>query len=110
MGAGQRTTHDIPIGVRTLDDILAEHGIPQVNLLRLNLGGAEVPFLQGAEKTLSAQRGLRLVVDLHPQRGTDVAAVCGLLEQYDFTLYDIRDPGQRPLKIAPDLRCLAAQK
>ena len=53
----------IPVPARPLDDILADLGITEPTLVKMNIEGAEVAALRGAERPLRA--GTRWIVSCH---------------------------------------------
>ena len=69
--SGERTPGRIPaaaartaVAKRTVDDFVHHHSIERVDLLRLDVGGAEKAVLEGARKTLARWRP-RLAVAVH---------------------------------------------
>lgn len=51
------------IEVTTLDAYLAQSPVPKVDVIKVDIEGAELPFLRGAERTLRTQRP-RLIVEV----------------------------------------------
>lgn len=52
-------THDVvahPVSVTTVDDFLAEHGIPRVALLKIDTEGFDIAVLRGAREAIAAKR------------------------------------------------------
>lgn len=74
----------ITVPIRTLDSLLAERGIGQVDVLKLDVEGAEDRVLAGAAATLSGVHPMTLLVDLHPKR-VDTLGVCEQLRGWGFT-------------------------
>jgi FkbM family methyltransferase len=56
----------VKVRLTTLDAICAEEGISRVDHLKLDIEGAELQALRGAEKTLAMTR--RIVMEVHPER------------------------------------------
>lgn len=84
------------VQMRTLDAIMGEMGYPRVDLMKIDVEGAEMSVLQGAVKTLRSNEDLVLLMDLHPQLGVDVLQLCTYLEQLDFTFYEMTPPYTTP--------------
>ena len=49
---GDMSAHQETVSVRTLDDILDEHALPRVDLLKLDVEGAELAALEGGTRSL----------------------------------------------------------
>jgi len=47
-----RTEDGLSVPLRTLDDVLKEHGIEQIDLLKMNIEGAELSALHGMPRLL----------------------------------------------------------
>lgn len=50
---------------RSLDDLLAELGIERIDVLKIDVEGAELDVLEGSVGTLAASPGARLVIEVH---------------------------------------------
>jgi FkbM family methyltransferase len=88
-----------------LDDFVAEHGIERLDLLKIDIEGAEVSLLQGAELTLKRLRPV-IMIEINPsalrrfgQTAADVVSILGL-HRYRLTL-TTRWGGLRPLSALP---------
>lgn len=53
------------VAQRSLDDVLAELGIVAVDVLKIDVEGAELDVLEGSLRTLSASPQARLVIEVH---------------------------------------------
>jgi FkbM family methyltransferase len=78
------------VDARTLDSVLHETGDPHVDVLKIDVEGAELALLRGAERTLADERLLAVLVEVHPDFAVDPAEVCELLAARGFTF---RVPG-----------------
>ena len=84
-----------------LDVLLRAHGVNQVDLLKMNIEGAEVDALLGAEAVLGATR--HVVISCHdfiadsggPERMRTYARVQEILENHGFAL-TLREEDPRP--------------
>lgn len=55
------------VETKTLDRLLNELGINYVNYIKLNIEGAELSALKGAQNTLNSARKLKILVNAHSQ-------------------------------------------
>jgi FkbM family methyltransferase len=89
-----RETIEVP--TRTLDAVLAESGDAHVDVLKVDVEGAELPVLRGAERTLADAGLTAILIDVHPDLGIDPADVCELLARHGFSF---RDPANIDAKL-----------
>jgi FkbM family methyltransferase len=99
----RRPQKSIDVETRTLDSVLAETGDPHVDVLKVDVEGAELQLLHGAERTLADGRLVAMLVELHPGYGVDPAEVGDLLTGHGFSLRD-------PENIEAELRELPRQR
>jgi len=92
---GQTTRHPIT----TLDKLIERKGLPQPDLIKLDLQGAELEALRGAPRSLEAAQAVLLEVSFIAfQEGTPLAAeVIAFMQQRGFRIYDIFALWHRPL-------------
>jgi FkbM family methyltransferase len=88
-----RSVGDITVRTITLDGLLAERGIQDVDVVKIDVEGGEGEVLAGAAEMLASRRPLTMLLDLHPGVA-DVAACLALLEQHGFILRNPRNPDQ----------------
>ncbi|MBI5211299.1 MAG: FkbM family methyltransferase [Elusimicrobia bacterium] len=89
--AGRRA---VKVRLCRLDDILAEEGVSRVDLLKIDVEGAEHRALDGAAKTLA--RTSRVVLEAHPPRvGPD--EIARRLQGAGFSTRIARPPGSSPI-------------
>jgi FkbM family methyltransferase len=86
------------IGVVTkrLDSVLEEADQSKVDMIKIDVEGAELEVLKGARGALSNNNDLVLLMDLHPYLGVDVAEVFKILEELDFRVYKVQPPFNIP--------------
>ena len=58
---------NIEIPVTTLDEFFAANGWPRVDLIKMDIQGAELAALEGARGLLSRSRGLKLILEFEPE-------------------------------------------
>ncbi|MEY2399658.1 MAG: hypothetical protein QOJ00_2832 [Actinomycetota bacterium] len=80
----------LTVPTRTLDGVLAERGLDHVDVLKIDVEGAEDRVLAGGVATFSGVNPMTVFLDLHPKR-VDTLAVCNQLEAWGFTFCDLRD-------------------
>lgn len=90
--------HYREVPAMTVDDLVAQHGLPGPYLLKLDTHGFERPILDGAERTLAGASAV--VIEAynfralpHTPRFTEIIA---RLESQGFRLVDACDPHHRP--------------
>ena len=88
---GEDPGDSIEVATRTLDAVLAESGDARAEVIKIDVEGAELRVLGGAERTLADPRSLAVLIDVHPGRGIDPAAVAALLTRHGFSLRDPAD-------------------
>ncbi len=97
----------IEVETRTLDSVLAETDDPHVDVLKIDVEGAELQVLRGASETLGDSRLFAVLVELHLGHGVDPNEVWDLLAGHGFRFFDPEDldvelpePPERPSDLA----------
>jgi FkbM family methyltransferase len=76
------------VSVRPLDDVLDEAGIDRVDVLKMDIEGAEARALPGLARRLSARRIDRLILELHPRhlkdQGQSAATLVALMRGHGY--------------------------
>lgn len=75
---------ELKVVTRTLDGVLAERGLDHVDVIKIDVEGAEDRVLAGAQKTFGGTNPMTVLLDLHPKR-VDTLAVCQQLTDWGFT-------------------------
>lgn len=87
----------VVVPLRALDGVLAESGIARVDLIKIDVEGAELSVLAGAERTIAHSDAITLVIEIH---GQDTAAkVRDWLSERGLPIEEGRD-GQRLFYVA----------
>ncbi len=77
-----------PVATERLDDALARLGVATIDLLKMDIEGAEGLALQGLAENLQAGRVHRLLLELHPaqlaERGAQAADIIKQLQHYGY--------------------------
>lgn len=79
----------ITIKTRKLDDVLKENNIDKIDFIKIDVEGAELMVLQGAENALKKSENLKLVVDLDRISKEDKKQLIDMLISFGFKIYRI---------------------
>jgi FkbM family methyltransferase len=99
------------IAVTTLDDLVARHGLPPADLIKMDVQGYECQVLAGMQSTLGAGGRMRVLTEFWPhgmrQAGGDPACFFDTFVRHGFTARPLteRGPG-RPVSYAQALDVL----
>ena len=89
---------EITVPTRTLDGVLAERGIDQVDVIKIDVEGAEDRVLAGGVRAFGGSNPMTVLLDLHPGRA-DTLAVCRRLTDWGFEFRaagDLTKPAPAP--------------
>ncbi len=91
--SGERRRHEVR--VRRGDDLLREEGVAQIDLLKVDVEGAELDVLEGLHDTLKRSRDAAILIELNPASvtaaGCDPVGVWSSLRQLGFDVHDVND-------------------
>lgn len=91
----------IEVAMTTLDEIVHEFGLPKVDLVKIDVEGAEGAVLRGAEGTLSRFRPL-LIIELDRSReevwGDSPESILTYLKQWGYAFYRLEGRHIKPLR------------
>jgi FkbM family methyltransferase len=91
----------------TLDELAAEHGLTQLDVLKLDVEGAELRALQGGAGVLAAFRPLIMIEVLEPalnHQGCTSDALLHWLDDAGYVLLIFRDTAGAPTPLRPGER------
>ena len=81
------------VPARPLDEAMDESDIDRIDVLKMDIEGAEAAALRGLDRRLSDDRIGVIVLEVHPQhlldQGSSVDDVVGLLRRYGYHLWTI---------------------
>jgi FkbM family methyltransferase len=100
----------ISVVTRTLDSILGQINQNKVNVMKIDVEGAELEVLRGAYKTLSNNRDIVVLMDIHPGLGVDPKEASGFLIELGFSIFQMRSPFDVPVQIDKELKELLAYR
>ena len=90
----------VTVRMRTLDDLLSEIHQEKVDMMKIDVEGAELSVLKGAQWVLCQNPNVRLLIELHPHLGVNTAEVCDFLHGLGFSVrraeipFDTRIPAE----------------
>lgn len=88
-------TGTISVSKRTLDSVLEETSNVNVNLMKIDVEVAELEVLRGARQTLTTNRDIVLLVDVHALLGVNPVQVFDCLSELGFSIHEMRQPYHR---------------
>ena len=104
-----RNEGEITVITKKLDSVLEkrEH---KVDMLKIDVEGAELEVLKGAYKTLVNNRNVILLIDIHQQLGVNPKELCEFLTELDFKIYEMKFPFKTPACIDKHLHEILAHR
>jgi FkbM family methyltransferase len=100
----------ITVRTTTLDSILQTLSVARVDVMKIDVEGAELSVLAGARQTLLANPGIVLLIDIHPFLGVEPAKVCGVLSERGFSVYCMEPPFDKRADVHENLQELVAYR
>ncbi len=97
-GALQRDVGSLVVKTRKLDSLLEELGATKVDVLKIDVEGAELQVLKGAVETLRANPKIVLLIDIHPPLGVNPSEVFAFLNSLGLSVYKMQAPYQLPAR------------
>jgi len=94
---GLRSTRRTEVPVTRLDTFAAEAGIGSIDLLKVDVEGAEEKVLRGARALLNQSKGVTILVEAYPpsaeQCGCSVPRMIEMMTDWGFSVFEISDEG-----------------
>jgi FkbM family methyltransferase len=79
-----KTEKFLEVESNTLDNILNENNVQRVNWIKIDVEGAEVEVLKGALNTLSSNKDLTLIIEVHGE--ANYRPILEIFKQYKFQI------------------------
>jgi len=109
-GAPERDHGFVMVKTRTLDGLLRESKTDSVNILKIDVEGAELQVLRGAVETIRANPQLIIFLDLHPVLGVNVFEVFDFLSSLGFGVFEMHPPYDAPALPTREIYDVVARK
>jgi FkbM family methyltransferase len=91
--AKARNTGQVDVETQTLDTFCSEEKISEIDILKLDVEGAEIKVLQGASEKLGKKQIKLIYTEVafvpHYEGGCLFCEVTELLDRYDYTLFNL---------------------
>jgi hypothetical protein len=79
--------------ITTLDHLLKELGVDHVDVLKINVEGAELEVLKGAKEVLTSKRVFKIVITTHPPHDESSRAIVRYLISLGYNVKVIKLEG-----------------
>jgi FkbM family methyltransferase len=95
-GAPERDQGSMKVRTRSLDSLLPELGVGAVNVLKIDVEGAELLVLKGAAETIRANPQILVLLDIHQFLGVNPVEVFNCLNALGLTVCRMCPPYNIP--------------
>ena len=99
----ERKAGVIAVKTRTLDSFLEEFGQDRVDMIKVDVEGAELKVLRGAREMLRRNPNVVILLELHPRMGVNPAEVCDFLRQLGLSLFQMSSQFNTPARVHENL-------
>ena len=89
------TTETITVKTTRLDSLLREQSIKRVDGIRIDVEGAELDVLLGAQETIETHRPV-LWLDLHPKKSGEMDQILKFFKARNYRIAPLSDPEKKP--------------
>jgi FkbM family methyltransferase len=110
-GHADRDCGTITVATRTLDEMVGEQRHDsRVDLIKIDVEGAELLVLRGAVDTLRNNPAVTLLIDIHPILGVNPRSVCDFLREEGFSVFRETQPFDIPVGDDPLVKSIVARR
>jgi FkbM family methyltransferase len=95
-GAPERDLGSRQVRTRRVDSLLEELGMQSVDVMKIDVEGAELQVLKGAVRTLRTNPDVVLLIDIHPLLGVNPSQVFEFLQSLGLTACHMQPPYNLP--------------
>lgn len=100
----------ISVNVMPLDDLVSQLGLQRrTSVIKIDVEGAEMMVLRGAENTLRLNRNIVILLDIHPTLGVDGEQVFSFLSDIGYVVYREVPPFTAPVADSHDATTVIAR-
>ncbi|MCA9102308.1 MAG: FkbM family methyltransferase, partial [Planctomycetales bacterium] len=92
-----RSDQSVKVDVRTLDDLWSSNEAPPIDVIKIDVEGAELDMLRGARDTLRRSADIVVLMDVHPRLGVVPGEVLAELAEVGLQAYHVRPPYRTPV-------------
>lgn len=109
-GIRGRDVGTVTVRTATLDSILDTLSVSQVDVMKVDVEGAELSVLEGARRTLMTNPHIVLLIDIHPFLGVKPERLCSLITEMGFAIHSMEPPFDKPVVVNEHLQELIAYR
>jgi FkbM family methyltransferase len=95
-GQPERSQGCLKVTTRTLDSLLKDRKTSSVQMIKIDVEGAELQVLRGSVETITNNPDIVLLLDIHPFLGVDPSEVFDFLRSLGLTACEMRPPYNVP--------------
>jgi FkbM family methyltransferase len=91
-----RTGEAVSVATDTLDNVLSQHGVESIDVVKIDCEGAELLVLQGARDVFRKSESISVAMDIHPHYGIRPMEAIDWFTGNGFAVFDADN---RPIRL-----------